>query len=111
MINFDEFDVEEKIKCVLTDSDFCRFLQDRGAYNRFINNLQSEIKRNSSRYYGKYWFSIETFCEDLKKVHIGYSYMSRYNYTGLCFHWAETPEGRSYWNDIDMEWFEHLKSI
>ena len=100
MINFDEFDIEEKYNKFCDDKEFIKFLKRHNAYDKFINNLEMEMS-TGGYYYGRDWFSLETFCSDIRNN----IYEGRDAYTTHCFSWGKSPEGNKYWRHISNEWY------
>ena len=101
MINFDEFDIEETSDrdCIFSDEKFCEFLYKHNVYNDFVKNLRNESKKT---YHLRYWSSIDTFCEDMKKRAGVQSYIS------LAFRYENTPQGRYFWSKIHRLWIRSL---
>lgn len=96
-IDFDDIDIEEISKTILTDEEFICFLQDNGVYDNFMKNLTSEdnlMRRNS-------WFNVDTFCKDV--INIG----GRQAYVKFAFIWDTTSHG-GVWVKINKLWKQKL---
>lgn len=102
MINFDDFDVEERQQrnTYLSDKEFVMFLTRHKAYYKFIDNLIRE-KNYPNGYYGKTWFSLETFCKDIVDTRT----IGRLGYIDS-FYWEDSPEGNDYWERLDGKWYK-----
>ena len=100
MVDFSDIDIEET-KYLLTDEEFVKFLIENRAYDKFINNLRYEILSDSTvefYYYSKCWFSIDSFCDDIRTKY------GRQSYIGYAFVWSDTEEGRDFWKKIHYLW-------
>ena len=101
MINFDEFDIDET-KQVLTDKDFQTFLYDNDIYYLFIDNLENEMYVPTT-YYDSYWFSLETFCNDIQKTT-----ENRGDYILYAFDWESTKQGHEFWDNYSTMWNAYI---
>jgi len=99
-INFNDYDIDETYDSPLTDKEFVKFLRDNFIYDKFINNLDSAIITND-HYYGRYWYSINTFCNDITSKFD----LERCDYIKYAFVWSGTPEGRTFWANWHYRWF------
>lgn len=83
---------------------FClRFLKDNRCYNQFINNLINfNIKKIPS--------AIE---QTILDYYINCSYFShnQESFITHAFHWLETSEKKSYWNNIDLKFRNFLNEL
>ena len=102
MIDFSDIDVEEiKQSDSLSDKEFVDFLIENDIYDKFIDNLHREISNDRlsiHHYYNRCWFSIDSFCDDIR---IRYG---RGTYVNYAFAWSNTDEGRDFWKEIYNLW-------
>jgi len=89
-IDFNDWDDEEYEFCNNTNNKFVRFLKNHGIYDNFIYNCEHD----KHYYKGSRWYSLETFCVDLKK----------YEYINAAFDWENTKEGFDFWEKMDSQW-------
>ena len=96
MLDFNNIDIEEYPRCIISDIKFYNFLKNNDAYYKFVNNLHIEMSYGV--YYGKYWNNIRTFCDDMI-ISVGVRC-----YISYAFKWDNTSEGRDFWRYIDALW-------
>lgn len=77
--------VETTEEDFIDDSAFKRFLIDHGCLKKYIRNCGKQFKENFKR-------------------------AGREDYINLAFTWDESPEGESYWSDLDEEWNEIIEN-
>ena len=84
--------ISEKQETVMSDSlfwEFIGFLSDNGALHAYIKNMLSTYRLNSGkRFFGR---------EENAPTWISES-----------FNWESSPEGHSFWSDLDCEWQERF---
>ena len=88
MINFNEFDTEEKQR-IIPDKEFKDFLRKHNVYDSYIINT---IERGKD---------VKSFIESTRKI----------SYISAAFTWNDTPQGHSYWNNINTQWHIFLSKI
>jgi len=103
-IDFDNYDVEEtkgrltnkeETRDHLTNKKFVEFLKNNDIYKKFLDNLRREMRvRNRATYYKRFWYSINTFCNDVQEL----------DYINNAFFWKDTPEGHDFWERYHYEW-------
>ena len=97
-IDFSDIDTDETVEdSPLTNEEFVKFLRTNNIYRRFMDNLYKAVKEKKWGY-GRYWYSIETFCDD----------MNARRYIARSFIWNESPEGNDFWKYYNNEWKEQL---
>ena len=86
MVNFDEFDIEEYSKGYIPNKKFTDFLIKHNAYNYYIENIMKSD------------WDIKHFIE----------FSPVGSYISSAFNWAYSPQGTTYWNNINNMWMEQL---
>jgi hypothetical protein len=76
---------------------FVRFLQEKGAFTAFKYNIVNNVNPNSY---------INNRCgHNIKRF---FSIAPSYEWINYSMHWAATPQGHDFWEQINTEWHSEI---
>ena len=82
-INFDDIDIDETNRSLLTDKNFVKFLKDNKLYEKFMSNLI---------------YPADIFCNTIQRP----------SYISSAFPWSSTPDGQDFWLKWAVLWSKEI---
>ena len=86
-------------------AEFLSFLKENNALNRY----QNAVKKQKRLYFETIENNINLFTIDpIKRLFNPREYCQLIN---RAFHWSSTPEGHTYWEELDRKWRRRIEGI